>query len=109
MSWREIFQAFREQVANDRNIRWTEVKENPVYFQTKELKNSADYMVNALLVKKIEKAKGFAGFGELLNVGPFEKGNEEYYRTLEKLTGIFKASYDVRVWELTQEERERSL
>lgn len=107
LSWREIFQAFREQVASDRNVRWTEVKESPVYFQTKEFKNSADYIVNALLVKKIEKEKGFDGVWELLNVGPFEKGNEKYYQTLEKLTGISKANYDQRVWELIRRERAR--
>jgi len=40
--------------------------------------NQADYIVNALLVKKIEIEKGFAGVWELLNVGPFKKGNEKY-------------------------------
>lgn len=61
--------------------------------------------MNALLVKKIEKERGFAGVWELLTVGPFEKGNDEYYQTLEKLTGITKASYNDKIWELINREK----
>jgi hypothetical protein len=105
LTWKEILIAFKVQIATNKNINWTEVKENPVYFKTKEFNNSADYIVNALLVQKIEKEKGFTGIWELLNVGPFEKGNEKYYETLEKLTGITKASYNEKIWELIQNEK----
>jgi len=105
LTWKEIFKAFKEQIASNKNISWTEIKENPVYFKTKQYNNSADYIVNALLVQKIEKEKGFAGVWELLNVGPFEKGNENYYQTLEKLTGITKANYDYKIWELINNEK----
>ena len=104
LSWKEIFKAFNEQISSNKNISWTEIKENPLNFKTKEFKNSADYIVNALLVKKIEKEKGFAGVWELLNVGPYEKGNEKYYKTLEKLTGITKANYNDKIWELINKE-----
>lgn len=105
LTWKEIFKAFKEQIASNKNISWTEIKENPIYFKTKGYNNSADYIVNALLVQKIEKEKGFAGVWELLNVGPFEKGNEKYYQTLEKLTGITKANYDNKIWELIKNEK----
>jgi len=105
LTWKEIFKAFKEQIASNKNISWIEIKENPVYFKTKQYNNSADYIVNALLVQKIEKEKGFAGVWELLNVGPFEKGNEKYYQTLEKLTGITKANYDNKIWELINNEK----
>ncbi|HTN47623.1 MAG TPA: hypothetical protein VL098_14835 [Flavipsychrobacter sp.] len=105
LSWEEIFKAFKEQVANDKNINWMQVKETPVYFKTKAFNNSADYIVNALLVQKIEKEKGFSGVWELLNIGPFEKGNERYYATLEKLTGITKSAYNEKVWELINSEK----
>jgi hypothetical protein len=103
-TWKEIFKAFREQIANNKNTNWLEIKETPIYFKTGNYQNQADYIVNALLVKKIEKEKGFAGVWELLNVGPFEKGNEKYYQTLEKLTGITKANYNNKIWELINNE-----
>ena len=96
--------AFKEQIANN-NTDWVEIKETPVYFKTGNFTNSADYIVNALLVKKIEKEKGFEGVWELLNVGPFEKGNEKYYQTLEKLTGITKANYNDTITELINQEK----
>jgi hypothetical protein len=105
LSWKEIFKAFNEQIAHDKKTNWMEVKETPVYFKTKTFNNSADYIVNALLVQKIEKEKGFNGVWELLNIGPFEKGNERYYVTLEKLTGITKATYNEKVWELINNEK----
>lgn len=104
-TWQEIFKAFKEQVASDTHINWLEIKETPVYFKTGNYSNQADYIVNALLVKKIEKEKGFEGVWELLNVGPFEKGNEKYYLTLEKLTGITKANYNDKIWELINSEK----
>lgn len=103
LTWKEIFKAFKEQIASNKNTNWAEIKETPIYFKTKEYNNSADYIVNALLVQKIEK--GFSGVWELLNVGPFEKGNEKYYQTLEKLTGITKANYNDKIWELINNER----
>lgn len=105
LSWKEIFKAFKEQIANNKSVDWTDIKENPVTFKTGNYTNPADYIVNALLVKKIEKEKGFAGVWELLNVGPFEKGNEKYYQTLEKLTGITKANYNKNIWKLIKNEK----
>ena len=104
-TWKEIFKAFKEQIASNKNTNWTEIKETPIYFKTGNYSNSADYIVNALLVQKIEKEKGFDGVWELLNVGPFEKGNEKYYQTLEKLTGITKANYNEKIWELINNEK----
>ena len=104
-TWKEIFKAFKEQIASNKNTNWKEIKETPISFKTGNFTNQADYIVNALLVKKIEKEKGFAGVWELLNVGPFEKGNEKYYQTLEKLTGITKANYNEKIWELINNEK----
>jgi hypothetical protein len=104
-TWKEIFKAFIEQIASNKNTNWVEIKETPISFKTGYYPNQADYIVNALLVKKIEKEKGFAGVWELLNVGSFEKGNEKYYQTLEKLTGITKANYNDKIWELINNEK----
>jgi hypothetical protein len=105
ISWKDIFKEFKTQIAGNKNTDWAAIKEHPVSFTTKNFPNSADNIVNALLVKKIEKEKGFAGVWELLNVGPFEKGNEKYYQTLEKLTGITKENYNNKIWELISSEK----
>ena len=104
-TWKEIFKSFKEQIASNKNTNWIEIKETPLSFKTGNFPNQADYIVNALLVKKIEKEKGFTGVWELLKVGPFEKGNEKYYQILEKLTGITKANYNDKIWELINNEK----
>jgi hypothetical protein len=105
LPWKDIFKEFKEQVASNKNINWMEVKESPVQFKTKGFDNSADYIVNALLIQKIEKENGFAGVWEFLTCGKFEKGNEKYYSTLENLTGIKKANYNEKIWELINMEK----
>ncbi|MCB0646962.1 MAG: hypothetical protein KDC49_09885 [Saprospiraceae bacterium] len=99
-TWEEIYSAFMNQIANNRKTDWMETKDNQVYFKTGQYQNHADYIVNALLVKKIEKEKGFGGVWELLTTGPYEKGSEKYFQVLESLTGINKANYNEKVWEL---------
>ena len=54
-TWKEIFKAFKEQIASNKNTNWKEIKETPISFKTGNFTNQADYIVNALLVKKIEK------------------------------------------------------
>lgn len=104
-SWHQIFDEFRKFVAEHPDIDWAAVKEEPVNFKTGAFNNPVDYIVNALLVKRIEREKGFEGVWELLNCGKFEKGNEVYYRTLEKLTGITRAKYNEEVWSLIKSEK----
>jgi hypothetical protein len=104
-TWKEIFKTFKEQIASNINTNWIEIKETPLSFKTGNFPNQADYIINALLVKKIEKENGFSGVWDLLNVGPFEKGNEKYYLILEKLTGITKANYNNKIWELINNEK----
>ena len=100
LSWKEIYKAFKEQVASNKSLNWSDVKDNPVYFKTGEYNNSADNIVNALLIQEIENKNGFSGVWELLNIGPVEKGHEQYYKTLERLTGITKDNYNEKVWAL---------
>ncbi len=102
MTWKEIFKAFYEQVANNKITNWTNIKETPVYFKTKEFNNSADFIITALLVQKIEKEKGFAGVWQLLNTS-----KADYYKVLEQLTGITEVNYNERCWGLVEEERRK--
>lgn len=100
LQWKDIFKAFYQQTASNKTTDWADIKEHPVYFKTKGIDNNADFIITALLVQKIEKEKGFTGVWQLLNCG---KGN--YYTTLETLTGITKADYNKKCWELVQMEK----
>lgn len=105
LSWPEIFKAFMKEIASNSETDWTKAKETPLMFKTNGYNNQADYIINALLIQKIEKEKGFPAVLELLNIGPFEKGNEKYYNVLEKLTGINRKTYNSAVWTLIRQEK----
>ncbi len=106
ISWKDILKTFKDKVAINKTTIWSDVKENSVNFgESQEKHLMADYVVNALIVKKLEKEKGFSAVWELLICGKWEKGNESYYKTLEKLTGITKANYNDKIWELINNEK----
>lgn len=101
ISWKDILKQFKIKIASNKDANWSDYKENQVNFgESQEKHLMVDYVVNALLIQKIENEKGFSGVWEFLNCGKFEKGNENYYKSLEKLTGITKANYNDKVWEL---------
>lgn len=105
LSWETIFKQFMEKVITKKNIDWTYYKENKKNFadnQTEHL--MVDYVINALIIQKIEKKKGFKGVWELLNCGVFEKGNDNYYKALNKIIGISKENYNKEVDKLIKKE-----
>jgi hypothetical protein len=97
LSWPQILDSFKAQVLNKKNIDWVAAKEQPIYFTTNGFKNNADYIVNAFIIHKIEKEKGFAAVWQLLNAGPVAKGNATYFKILEQLTGIKKSHYNASI------------
>ena len=106
MTWGDIFTKFKAKVANNKNADWVDFNEKqPNFGDSEETHLIVNYVVNALIVKKLEKEKGFSAVWELLNCGKYEKGNENYYKSLEKLTGITKSNYNEKVWELINNEK----
>lgn len=106
ISWEDILNRFKTKVATNKDSNWENYKETQVNFgESQEKHLMIDYVVNALIIKKVEKEKGFDGVWEFLNCGPYEKGNANYYKSLEKLTGITKQNYNEKVWELINLEK----
>ncbi|MBE7692242.1 hypothetical protein [Tenacibaculum finnmarkense] len=105
MSWDRIFKRFMKKVANNKDANWIYYKENKTNFGESQAEHlMVDYVVNALIIQKIEKEKGFSGVWELLNCGKYEKGNENYYNALNKITGISKKNYNKEIWKLIKNE-----
>lgn len=103
ISWDEIKEKFKEFVAKNPKADWiSEYGENKNFVEgDKPL--AVAFMINALLVQKIEKEKGFNAVLELVSCGKKEKGDENYFKALEKITGISKANYSAEVWKLIKE------
>lgn len=106
ISWKTIFKTFKEKVANDKQKNWLEnYGKFDNFGETKETHLMAEYVINALIVQKIEKEKGFASVLEFVSCGKYNKENDNYFQSLEKLTGINKANFNQSVWELINAEK----
>lgn len=104
-SWTEILEKFLDKYKNDKSVDWIAIKENNINFGESKAKHlMTDYVVNALIVQKLEKEQGFSAVWDMLNCGPFEKGNDKYYTTLEKLTGVSKKNYNSYIKSLIEKE-----
>ena len=56
MTWNEIFTIFKDKIAKDKNADWAGFKEKPFNFgESQEKDLMVDHIVNALIVKKLEK------------------------------------------------------
>lgn len=96
-----VMRMFKAYAAANPNADW--VKE---YIDAKNYDNDngktlkVPFAINALIIQKIEKEKGFNALMELLSCGKKEKGDENYFKALAKLTGITKATFNAEVWKL---------
>ncbi|MBL0112717.1 MAG: hypothetical protein IPP42_18515 [Saprospiraceae bacterium] len=108
MTWKEIFNAFKEKVSSDKQKDWlTNYGKYENFAGSQELHLYPEYVINALLVQKIEREKGFQAVLEFLRSGkndPEDKSNTNYFAALYKLTGISKDNYNTSVWALIENE-----
>lgn len=110
LSWQEILKIFKEKVASNLKTDWLEQSsyntEQINFGESREKHLMAAYVVNGLLVQKIEKEKGFDAVIEFLCCGENKKGgNENYFVVLEKLTGISKTNFNNSIWALIKESK----
>lgn len=106
MSWEEILEIFNAKLGNNADTDWLKLYEEQFDFGENESKRlRINYFLNALIVQKLEKTKGFVFVLELLTCGKYEEGNENYFKVLEKLTGINKLNFNKEIGELIGESR----
>jgi hypothetical protein len=101
LSWNEILKRFKIYATANPHSDWVALYNESKNFDEKSrFPLNVDFAINALLVQKIEKEKGFSYVIELLSCGKKEPGNENYFNALEKITGIRKGNFNSNVWEL---------
>ena len=102
-TWQEAITKFKKFVSENPNADWLTLFTEDKVFDGKEKPMYVPYFLNALIVQKIEKEKGFAPVMELLGCGKREQGDENYFKALEKLTGINKTNFNASMKELIKE------
>ena len=101
LSWEEILSRFKKYAVANPTADWLALyNESTNYDKGAKFPLNVDYTINALIVEKLEKEKGMGAVKELLSCGRRVDGNENYFKVLEKTTGITKADFNKKVWEL---------
>lgn len=99
-TWQEIIARFKKYASENLNADWLSQYTESKVFDGKEKPMYVPYVLNALIVQKMEQEKGFPAVLELLGCGKREKGDENYFNALEKTTGISKADFNTSMAEL---------
>lgn len=106
ISYENILKTFKEKVSSNPNSDWLKLYTEAYNFGESQGKHLlVTQMVNALIIKKTEKEKGFSSVIELLSSGNFRKDSDGFFRVLEKVTGINKTNFNEKVWELIRHEK----
>jgi hypothetical protein len=99
-TWPQIITKFNTYVSQTPNADWLTLYTDGTNFNNEAKILKISYVINALIVQKLEKEKGFPAVMELLSCGKKEKGDENYFKALERIAGISKANFNVKVGEL---------
>ncbi|MEC5145259.1 hypothetical protein [Chitinophaga sp. 212800010-3] len=101
ISWPAILDTIRHYASIHPDANWLNLYNESFNFSAaNQPPLNADFMINALIVKMIEKEKGFPKVMELLCCGKAESGNENYFRALTRITGITKENFNATVQSL---------
>jgi|GEM_PF-303783 len=105
LSWEEILSRFKLYASANPDADWLALYNESRNFDEKgKYPLNTDFVINALIIKKTEREKGFAAVMQLLSCGKKEPGNENYFSALETITGISKADFNKHVWDLIASE-----
>ncbi|MDR2027439.1 MAG: hypothetical protein LBQ01_07770 [Prevotellaceae bacterium] len=102
-SWEEIRKMFKTGMSYDKKTDWLKL-----YFERYNFGEDPKYplqitqFINALIIQKVEKEQGFPAVMELLASGNMYNDRENFFRILEKVTGINEKNFNKEVGKLVQ-------
>jgi len=103
--WPEVLAIFKKYTADHPDADWLKLYHGNVRFNADAQKPFyVAYFINALIVQKIENEKGFAPVMELLGCGKRQEDEENYFKALEKVSGIGKGDFNKVFGELLKKD-----
>jgi hypothetical protein len=103
LTWPELLLAFKQYINTHPNANWESLYTNSVNYSDGSKPLKIAYMINALIVAKLEGGNNFTSVMQLLACGKRENGDANYFTALKKTTGIKRAEFNAYVWRLIKE------
>ncbi len=101
-TWPELQVRFKAYVTEHPDADWLKLYLDATNFSPGPKILKVSYVLNALIVRKIEAEKGFSAVIQLLSCGKKEAGDENYFKALDQIIGINKGNFNVKVGELVK-------
>ncbi len=101
-SWPQVLDSFMIYVHQNPDADWISLYKNGDKFSMGVYQNPIAYILNALLAESIQQEKEFASVMTLLRCGKQEKGDDNYFTALQKITGITAIKFNDEINRLIQ-------
>jgi len=107
--WEQIWIDFKNTYSATQKTDWLSLYGNKENFSLASTPLYLENLLNGIIIRKVEKEKGFSKVLELLNCGRFNIENQEnYFKTLERISGITKSNFNEKIDELISIENKKN-
>jgi hypothetical protein len=103
LTWPELLLAFKQYINTHPNADWESLYTTSVNYTDGNKPLKIAYIINALIVAKLEGGNNFIPVMQLLGCGKRENGDTNYFTALEKTTGMKRTGFNAYVWRLIKE------
>ena len=93
-SWKDILTMMKEYALQHPGADWRALYKDGVNLIPPPKIIKISYIINALIVQRLEKEKGFTAALPILCCGPKEPGDANYFAAVEKTTGVDEAGFN---------------
>ena len=103
LTWPELLLAFKQYITTHPNADWESLYTTSVNYADGSKPLKIAYIINALIVAKLEGGNNFTLVMQLLACGKRENGDANYFTALEKTTGIKRTDFTAYIWRLIKQ------
>jgi hypothetical protein len=93
-TWDDVLRMIRDYAAAHPDADWLALYKNGTPLVTSPWPLYIGYAINALIVQRIEKERGFAAALPLLTCGPKQAGDANYFAALNRVVGVDEAAFN---------------
>jgi hypothetical protein len=95
--WADILRLFREYAAAHPDADWLALYKSGIDYVAGPHNLRISYVINSLIVQRLEKEKGFAAALPLVTCGPQQAGDANYFAALKQVVGVDEAGFNAYI------------